>query len=155
MQLSPGSLTCPVKCHDHRTCKSQVACDLATRSYTWLINFTLHFFIASAMNFYLHRRIIATTPSVLYRLGHQSALALSGAKVLRIADYLHTNAFPDLVVVGQEECPCALPKKATRGATSKMVRQTAGQTRPGLTLGTSTLASTIYHTTRWVGVTAK
>ena len=70
-------------------------------------------------------------------------------------DYLQTNAFPNLVLVEQEEYPHALQKKATRGATSKVIRGTAGRTRPGLTFGTSTLASTIYHTTWWVGVTAE
>ena len=78
----------------------------------------------------------------------QSTLALSRIEVLRVADYLQTNAFPDLVVVGQEECPCPLQKKATRGAMSKVVRETAGQTWPGLTLEISTSASTIYHTTQ-------
>ena len=38
--------------------------------------------------------------------------------------------------------------KPLRGATSEVVRETAGRTRPGLTLGTSTSASTIHHTTR-------
>ena len=70
-------------------------------------------------------------------------------------DYLQTNAFPNLVVLEREEYPHALQKKATRGATSKVIRGTAGRMRPGLTLGTSTSASTIYHTTRWVGVTAE
>ena len=57
-------------------------------------------------------------------------------------DYLQINAFPDLVVVEQEEYPHALQRKATGGATSEVVRETAGWTRPGLTLGTSTPAST-------------
>ena len=105
-------------------------------------------FTTSAINSSSHRRIVTTTSSPSYRLGHQSALAPSGAEVLRVADYLQTNAFPDLVVVEREEYPHALQRKATRGATSKVVRETAGQTRPGLTLGTSTSASTIYHTTR-------
>ena len=52
-------------------------------------------------------------------------------------NYLQINAFLDLVVVEQEEYPHALQKKATRGATSKLVRETAGQTRLGLILGTS------------------
>ena len=95
-----------------------------------------------------HHRIVATTSSPLYRLGHQSALALSGAEVLRIIDYLQTNAYPNLVVVEQEECFCTLQRKATRGATSKMVRETAGRTLPGLTLEMSISASTIYHTTQ-------
>ena len=106
------------------------------------------------MNSSSHRRIVATTSSPLYQLGNQSALAPFGAKVLCIADYLQTNAFPDLVVVEQEEYLHALQKKATRGAMSKVIRGTAGQTRPGLTLKTSTSASTIHHTIRWVGVTA-
>ena len=54
----------------------------------------LSIFTASAMNSFLHRRIVATTSSLLYQLGHQSALALSGAEVLRVADYLQTNAVP-------------------------------------------------------------
>ena len=62
-------------------------------------------------------------------------------KLLR-KDYLQINAFPDLVVVEQEEYPHALQKKATRKATSEVVREMAGWTRPGLTLGTSTPAST-------------
>ena len=57
-------------------------------------------------------------------------------------DYLQINAFPDLVVVEREEYPHALQRKATGGATSEVVRETAGWTRPGLTLGTSTPAST-------------
>ena len=76
-------------------------------------------------------------------------------EALRVADYLQTNTFLDLVVVEQEECPHALQKKTTRGATKKVVRETAGRTRSGLTLGMSTSASAIHHTTRWVGVTAK
>ena len=36
------------------------------------------------------------------------------------------NAFPNLMVVEQEEKPHALQKKATRGATSEVVRETAG-----------------------------
>ena len=39
-------------------------------------------------------------------------------------DYLQINAFPNLVVVEQEECPHALQRKATgRGAMSKVVRR--------------------------------
>ena len=45
--------------------------------------------------------------------------------------------------------------KSLRGATSEVVKETAGRTRLGLTLETTTSASTIYHTTQWVGVTAK
>ena len=70
-------------------------------------------------------------------------------------DYLQINAFLDLVVMKQEECPHALQRKATRGVTSKVVSETAGRTQPSLTLGTSILASTIHHTTWWVGVTAE
>ena len=71
-------------------------------------------------------------------------------------DYLQTNAFPNLVVVEQEEYSHTLQKKATgEGAMSKVVKETASWTRPCLTLGTSTSASIIYHTTRWVGVTAE
>ena len=57
-------------------------------------------------------------------------------------DYLQTNAFPNLVVVEQEKYPHALQRKATGGAMSKVVRETASWTRPGLTLGTLTSAST-------------
>ena len=60
------------------------------------------------MNSSSYRRIVATTSSLLYRFSHQSALAPSGAEVLRIADDLQTNAFPDLVVVEREEYPHAL-----------------------------------------------
>ena len=56
--------------------------------------FIFSFFTASAMNSSSHRRIVATTSSPLYRLGHQSALALSRAEVLRVTKYLQTNAFP-------------------------------------------------------------
>ena len=54
------------------------------------VTFLLHplIFIASAMNFSSHRRIIDTTSSLSYRLGHQSILALSGVEVLCVADYL-------------------------------------------------------------------
>ena len=89
----------------------------------------------------------------LKKLGYQPTLALSGAEVIRVADYLQTNAFPNLVVVEREEYPHALQRKATRGATSKVVRETAGRTRPGLTLGTSTSASTIHPTPWWVRMT--
>ena len=57
-------------------------------------------------------------------------------------DYLQINAFPDLVVVEREEYPHTLQRKATGGATSEVVRETAGWTRLGLTFRTSTLAST-------------
>ena len=70
-------------------------------------------------------------------------------------DYLQINAFPNLVVIEREEYPHALQRKATRGATSKVVRGTAGWTWPGLTLKTSISASTIHHTTRWVEITAE
>ena len=45
--------------------------------------------------------------------------------------------------------------KLLRGATSEVIRETAGRTRPGLTLRTSTSASTIHHTTRWVWMMAE
>ena len=45
--------------------------------------------------------------------------------------------------------------KSLRGAISEVVRETTGRTQLGLTLGTSALASTIYHTTLWRGVTAE
>ena len=110
---------------------------------------------ASAMNSSLYRQIVTTTLSLLYRLGHQLALALSRAEVLRVTDYLQTNVFSDLVVVEREECPRALQRKAIKGATSKVVRETASRMWLGLTLGTSTSASTIHHSTWWIGVTAK
>ena len=59
--------------------------NLTTWSYRKFINFTLHFFIASAMNSSSHHLIVATTSSLLYQLGHQSALAFSGAEVLHVA----------------------------------------------------------------------
>ena len=113
------------------------------------VTYQLHpsIYTTSAMNSSSHRCIVATTSSFLYRLGHQSTLVLSGAEVLCIADYLQTNALPDLVVVEQEEYPHALQRKVTGKATSKVVRKTAGRTRPGLTFRTSTSVSTIYHTT--------
>ena len=52
------------------------------------------------------------------------------------------------MVVEREKYPHALQKKVTGGATSKVVREAAGQTRPGLIFGSSTSASTIYHTTQ-------
>ena len=64
------------------------------------------------MNSSSYRRIVITTLSLLYRLGHQSAQAFFKAEVLRVADYLQTNAFPNLMVVEQEECPHALQKKS-------------------------------------------
>ena len=70
------------------------------------------------------------------------------SKILRVTDYLQINAFPDLVLVEQEECPRTLQKKATKGATSKVVRETADRTRPRLTFGTLTSVSTIHHTTK-------
>ena len=105
-------------------------------------------FTAFTINSSSYRRIVATTSSPLYRLGHQSALALSRVEVLHVTDYLQINAFLDLVVVEREECPYTLQRKAIRGATSKVVRETAGRTRLGLTLGTLILASTIHHTTQ-------
>ena len=112
----------------------------------WLINFIFQIYTTFAMNSFSPRRIIATISLLLYRLGQQPALALFGEKILRVADYLQTNAFPDLVVMEQEEYPHALQKKATGGATSKVVREMASQMRPSLTFGTSTLASIIYLT---------
>ena len=66
-------------------------------------------FLATAMIFSLYRLIIATTSSLLYRLGSTSALALSRTEFLRVAceskqfalmsahkDYLLTNAFLDI-----------------------------------------------------------
>ena len=86
----------------------------------------LSIFIASIINFSSHCCIVATTLSLSYWLGHQLVLALFGVEVPRVVDYLQTNVFLDLVVVEQEECPHALQKKATREATSKVIRETAG-----------------------------
>ena len=85
---------------------------------------------------------------------YTSALALSGEEVLRIlrsrgqAAYLMAGSrekttyrsapFPS----GGGGARDALQRKATGGATSKVVRETAGWTRSDLTLGTSTSAST-------------
>ena len=44
--------------------------------------------------FFYGRRIVVTISSLLYQLGHQSTLALFRAEVLRVVDYLQTNAFP-------------------------------------------------------------
>ena len=112
-------------------------------------------YIAFALNSFLYHCIIIIILSISYQLGHQSTLALFGAEVLRVADYLQTNVFPDLVIVEREEYLYALQRKAIGGAMSKVVKETAGKTWPGLTLETSTSASTIHHTTRWVGVTAE
>ena len=102
-----------------------------------------------------HRRYSHTDSATT---SYTLALALSGAEVLCVAyepsqikqnawaqvhgDYLQINAFPDLVVVEREENPHALQRKATGGATREVVRETAGWTRSGLTLGTSTSDST-------------
>ena len=74
------------------------------------------------MNSSLHRLIVTTSSSFLYQLGHQLALALLRAKVLRVAfepnklfalsqlirkNYFQTNAFPNLVLVEQEKYPHA------------------------------------------------
>ena len=70
-------------------------------------------------------------------------------------DYLQTNAFSNLVMVEQEEHYYALRKAIRGGVTSKVVREMAGWMQPCLTLETITSASTIYHTTRWVGLMAE
>ena len=98
------------------------------------------------MNSFSHRCIVTTIVSPLYQLGHQSVLALSRAEVLDVADHLQTNAFPDLVVVEQEEYPHVLQRKATRGVMNKVVRETAGRTWPSLIFETSTSVSTIHYT---------
>ena len=72
-----------------------------------------------------------------------------------IEDYLQTIAFANLVLVEQEEHPHALRKVTGGGAMSKVVKETAGWTRPCLTHGTSTSASIIHHTSQWVGVTTE
>ena len=59
-------------------------------------------------------------------------------------DYLQINIFPDLIVVEQEESFYALLKKATKGATSEVVREKTNYTWSGLALGISKLASTSF-----------
>ena len=44
----------------------------------------LHFFTTSAINSFSHQHIATTTSSLLYRLGHQSILALFGAEILLV-----------------------------------------------------------------------
>ena len=144
MITEPVITGCTWSCHMSLTLGLHVTCQLH-----------LSIFTASAINSSSHRCIVATTSSSLYRLGHQSVLAPFKAKVLRVANYLQTNAFPNLVVVEWEKCPHALQKIATRRGTSKVVKEMAGQTQPGLTLGTSTSASTIHHTTQWLGLTVE
>ena len=61
---------------------------------------------------------------------------------------MQTNAFPNLVVVEQEEHFYALRKATGGGAMNKVVKETASWTRPCLTFGTSISAFTIYYTTR-------
>ena len=85
---------------------------------------------------------------------YTSALALSGAEVLRV---LWNQGQVACLMAGSQEKTTyrsapfpsggggardALQRKATGGATSKVVRETAGWTRSDLTLGTSTSAST-------------
>ena len=70
----------------------------------WLINFILHFFTISAMISSSHRLIVATTSSPLYRLSHQSILAISGAKVLCVA--CKPNKQFALILGSQEKTIC-------------------------------------------------
>ena len=118
-------------------------------------------FLAIAMSSSSYRHIVATNSSPLYRLGHQSALGLLGAEVLYVAcepkqfalvvgsqRLLADQRLSNLVVVEQKKFPHVLQRKAIRGATSEVIRETAGRTRSGLTFGTSTSASTIHHTTQ-------
>ena len=89
-----------------------------------------------------------------YTTSHTSVLALSRKKVLRV---LQSQGQAACLMAGSREKTTyksapfpsggggardALQRKATVGATSKVVRETAGWTRPDLTLGTSTSAST-------------
>ena len=74
---------------------------------------------------------------------------------LKKKDYLRINVFSNLVVVEQEEYSHTLQKKAIEEATNKLIKKTAGQTRPDLTFRTSTLAPIIHHTTWWIGVMTK
>ena len=111
-------------------------------TYTWLVNFILQIYIASTMNSFSHHCIITTTSSSLYQLGYQFAQALSRVEVLRIIDYLQTNAFPTWWWWSKRGPLTFYKGKPLREATSEVVRETAGQTRLGLTLGTSTSTST-------------
>ena len=95
-------------------------------------------YTTSALNSSLHHQIVAISSRSSYKLGHQSALAFFGAELLCVTDYLQIIVFPDLVIVEWEEYYYTLQKKATRGVMSKVLRETAGRTRPSLTLGTST-----------------
>ena len=85
---------------------------------------------------------------------YTSALVLSGKKVLRV---LQSQGQAVCLMAGSQEKTTyrsapfptggggardALQRKAIGGATSKVVRETAGWTRSDLTLGTSTSAST-------------
>ena len=81
-------------------------------------------FTASAMSSSLYHFIVITTSSPLYRLGHKSALALSGTEVLHVAY-----------------------KPNDRRLMKTTCRPTPFWTRPGLTLGMLISASTIHHTT--------
>ena len=94
------------------------------------------------MSISLYHLIVNLNSSLLYQLGYQLALALFRIEALRVAYYLQTNAFPNLVKVKQEKYLYVLQKKATRETTSEVVKETAGRTRPSLTLETSTSAFT-------------
>ena len=90
-------------------------------------NYGLHvIFLATAMSSSSHRLIVATTSSPSYWLGYQSALAISGAEVLRVACepkqfalIVGSRRLPadqrlsNLVVVEREGFPHVLQRKAT------------------------------------------
>ena len=96
------------------------------------------------------------TLSLLYWLGYKSVLALSGAEVLRVA--CEPNKQFALIAGSQRllrdqrlsswrwwskgHFLTFYKGKLLKGATSEVVRETAGRTRHGLTLGTSISAST-------------
>ena len=92
-----------------------------------------------------HRRHSCTDSDTT---SYTSALAFSRAEVLRIA-YEPSRTSSCKITCRSTPFqiwwwgnPHALQRKATGGGTSEVVRETAGWTRPGLTLGTSTSAST-------------
>ena len=61
-------------------------------------------FLATAMSSSSYRLIVATTSSPLYQLGDKSALALSGAEVLRVA--CEPNKQFALIVSSQRKTTC-------------------------------------------------
>ena len=88
-----------------------------------------------------------------YRMWAKQAVSFD-SRLIR-EDYLQINVFSNLVLVEREEHPHSLRKATEGGATNKVVRETADWTRSCLTLGISTSASIIHHTTQWVEVTVE